>query len=164
MKKLFSMILLFFAGSAFAQSDQKDIVEQVWKPFILTTNEMNTTGFMALHSKDVVRASSDNGSVMGYAEYEAILASGNQNFKLNKFQRKFELRFSERWVNQNLAYETGIYKSQTIRSSGITSTHFGRFHVVLRKEAGVWKILMDADSSEGGALTEKEFLSAKPME
>jgi hypothetical protein len=36
--------------------------------------------------------------------------------------------------------------------------------VALRKEKGVWKILVDTDSSENNTVGEKDFLAAKPME
>ena len=38
----------------------------------------------------------------------------------------------------------------------------GKFHVLMRKEKDVWKILMDADTSEGA--NEETFNKAKPSE
>jgi hypothetical protein len=36
--------------------------------------------------------------------------------------------------------------------------------VALRKENGVWKILVDSDTNEGGTITEEMFQKAKPIE
>ena len=40
----------------------------------------------------------------------------------------------------------------------ITRTGYGKFHVLLRKENGTWKILMDADANDA------VFQNGKPME
>ncbi len=48
-------------------------------------------------------------------------------------------------------------------ADGKTMDYFGRFHVVLRKENSIWKILVDTDSSENGTISEKDFLAAKPI-
>ena len=164
MKSFCVAILLLWTISTHAQSFQREINEQVWKPFIAAYNESDPEAFMAVHSHDVVRAIRDDGRVLGYDEYSKVMASGTHNTKVNRFQHKIELRFTETWVNHDLAYEVGIYKSQTIKPSGNNTVSFGRFHVVLRQEKGVWKILVDSDSSEGGTLTEKDFLAARPME
>jgi ketosteroid isomerase-like protein len=164
MKSILLFIFLAFSASAFAQNAQNEINEQVWKPFIRAYDALDADAFLALHSKEVVRAPRDDGRVMAYDEYASVIASGDQNAKINKFKKKLELRFTERWVNQNLAYEVGVYKSQLIRPSGNVTVYHGRFQVVLRKENGTWKIVMDSDSSEGGTIGEKEFLSARPME
>jgi ketosteroid isomerase-like protein len=60
--------------------------------------------------------------------------------------------------------EVGIYKTSYLLPNGQTQSFFGRFHVVLRKETGIWKILVDMDSTEGGTVGEKDFLAANPME
>lgn len=156
--------LLLLSNMALAQPAQKEINEQVWKPFIAAFNDLDPDAFMALHSHDLVRALRDDGRVMGYDEYAKVTASGNHNVKINKFQKKLELRFSERWVNHDLAYEVGIYKSQTIKPSGNNIISYGKFQVVLRQEKGVWKIIMDSDSSEGGTINDKDFLFARPIE
>jgi ketosteroid isomerase-like protein len=163
MKNILFIVFVFLSGSLSAQPEQKVINDQVWKPFIKTFNDFDDNGFMALHSKDVVRALRDDGRVMGYDEYAAIEASDNHTAKLNKSTRKIELRFTERWINQNLAYEVGVYKTESIKPSGNNRVYYGKFHVVLRKENGTWKILVDSDSNEGG-ITDKEFLAARPME
>jgi ketosteroid isomerase-like protein len=163
MKKLLYLIL-FASINLHAQSIQKEINEQVWKPFIASYNSLDTDGFMAVHSKDVIRAAREEGHVMSHEEYKKVMSSGNQYFKDNKSDRKLELRFIERWASTELAYEVGIYKATTSKPSGNNTISYGKFHVTLRKEAGVWKIVVDADSSEGATISDKEFLSARPME
>lgn len=162
--KTLAALVLVVSVNLHAQTAQKEINEQVWKPFIASYNDLDTDDFMAVNSKDVIRAQREYGQIMGHEEYTKVISSGNQYFEDNKSDRKIELRFIERWAGIEAAYEVGVYKVTTIRPSGNNSVFYGKFHVTLRKEKGVWKILVDSDSSEKETITDKDFLEAKPME
>ena len=147
-----------------AQNPQKAINEQVWTPFIKTFNENDTDGFMNLHSKDLVRSARDGKSVLNWDQYYANGKKSEERNKTSNRKRKIELRFTERMANEDQAVEVGIYKTSNILPDGSEQNYYGKFLVVLRKENGTWKILVDTDSSEGGTIDEKSFLAAKPME
>lgn len=92
-----------------AQSVQHEINEQLWKPFIQAFESRNTEGFMALHSKGLVRSIRDEKIVWNWEEYY-------QNEKKYESQKDFnarrlELRFTERLVGKDQAVEVGIYKT-----------------------------------------------------
>jgi ketosteroid isomerase-like protein len=162
MKQIF-LFLFVISNSLNAQDVQKEINEQVWKPFIKNFNEHNAKDFMALHSKDVVRSPRDAKSVLSWDEYLREQAAGDkQDIKENR-KRTLELRFTERLNSKDRAVDVGVYKTSYILQDGSKQDYFGRFHVALRKEKGVWKILVDTDSTENGTIGEKEFLSAKPF-
>jgi ketosteroid isomerase-like protein len=164
MKLQLILFLAFSVSIARAQSEQKEIDEQVWKPFINTFNNNLTDAFMAVHSKDVVRSPRNSKIVWNWAEYKKSQNEGDlADIKANR-KRTLTLRFTERLANNNLAIEVGIYKTSYLLPDGKIIDSYGRFHVVLRKENGVWKILVDTDSSEGGTIGEKEFLAAQPLQ
>ncbi len=156
------------ASTTFAQSDQADINEHVWKPFTRAIMTQDVNGFTSLHSSDLVRAEINRKKVMGLDEYKKGMESGwpgwKESIQKNKTQYTFELRFTDRISNGTLAYEIGYFKNETINASGEKRESFGKFHVVLRKEAGTWKILVDSDSNEGGAISAEMFQAAKAME
>lgn len=163
MKKV---LLLFFTCCALhvcGQNMQQEINEQVWKPFIQTFNDRDTKGFMALHSKDAVRSPRDAKAVWDWDEYYKHQERGDLREKSSGHKRQLELRFSERIGGNGMAIDVGIYKTTSIAPDGIAKSFYGRFHVVLRKEGGIWKILVDTDSSEGGSISEKDFLAAVPL-
>jgi len=145
--------LLFVSTSLFGQTAQKEINEQVWKPFIKAFTENNAELFMSVHSKDLVRSPRDSKKVLNWDQY-------NQQTAKQSGTHNIELRFTERINNDNQAIDVGVYKT----SYPNHPPYYGRFHVVLRKENGIWKILVDTDSNEGGTIGEKQFLAAKPME
>jgi ketosteroid isomerase-like protein len=156
--------IIFISQVASAQEVQQEINDQVWKPFIKNFNERNTDGFMAVHSKDVVRSPRDAKLVWNWDEYYKNQKEGDDRGKTSSSKRQLELRFTERINNSSSAVDVGVYKTSVIRPDGTSRSSYGRFHVVLRKEKGTWKILADTDSSEGETITEKEFLAASPME
>jgi ketosteroid isomerase-like protein len=145
--------LLFIGSAAFAQTAQREIDEQVWKSFIKGFNENNAELFMSVHSKDLVRSPRDAKKVLNWDQY-------NQQTAKQTGVHNIELRFTERVNNETQAIDVGIYKT----SYPNHPPYYGRFHVVLRKENGVWKILVDTDSNEGNTIGEAQFLAAKPME
>jgi ketosteroid isomerase-like protein len=158
--------LLFFtccAGDMVAQNAQQEINDQVWTPFIQTFNNYDTDGFMALHSKDVVRSPRDSKAVWNWNEYYQREKKGDAEEKTSGVKRDLTLRFTERIAGDDLAVDVGIYKTTITRSDGKIQSFYGRFHVVLRKENNTWKILVDTDSSEGQTINEQHFLKAQSM-
>ena len=159
----FLIVLLSFQFLS-AQSDslQKQINEQVWKPFISSFNRGDDEGFKDVHSKDIIRVSQDSKQILGYDEYfkkipDSIKATWG------KWKKNIELRFIQRIAAYGKAFEVGYYKTtSTDTTSGKTRTGYGKFHVLLRKENNTWKILMDEDANEN--TTEAIFQTGKPME
>lgn len=163
MKTWIVCFCLFFSSLAQAQTPQAEINKQVWEPFISAFNNHQAEDFMAVHSKDVVRSARDGKTVWNWEEYKKSQTEGDQEDIKAKRKRTLTLRFTERIVSNDLAVEVGVYKTSYLLADGKTMDYYGRFHVVLRKENGMWKILVDTDSSENGTIGEKDFLAAKPI-
>jgi ketosteroid isomerase-like protein len=160
-------IIIFFTCTLLqvtGQSIQMAINNQVWKPFISTYNNRDTDGFMAVHSKDVVRSPRDGKMVLNWNEYFEQQKRGDDQGKTSGNKRELGLRFTERIANDNQAMEVGIYKVVIAEKTGNVTTFYGRFHVAVRKENGVWKILVDTDSSAGNSMDEQDYMQAGPME
>ncbi len=164
MKRYLALVLCLYTFTTFAQTAQQEINDQVWKPFLKGFNENNTKEFMAVHSKDVVRSPRDAKQVLNWDQYFAEQERGDKADKASKRKRTLELRFTERIASKDQAIEVGIYKTTYINPDGIAKSFYGRFHVVLRKENGTWKILVDTDSSENNSISEKDYLAAAAME
>jgi ketosteroid isomerase-like protein len=149
--------------SSHAQTDslQQQINDQVWKPFIQTYNNMDTESFMALHSKEMTRVVQDSKRIHGYAQYYDNNKRSNEFSKKNNQKRSIELRFIQRIADNDRAFEIGYYKLAVASPDGKIQSFYGKFHVLMHKENGTWKILMDADANE--KTDETVFQSAKPM-
>lgn len=164
MKSIVSLAFLLITFTVGAQNVQQEINQQVWKPFLKGFNDNDTKAFMAVHSKDVVRSSRDAKEVLNWNEYFAQQERGDNADRAAKRKRTLELRFTERIASKDQAVEVGVYKTSYVNADGTTRSFFGRFHVVMRKEQGTWKILVDTDSSEKNTISEKDYLAAAAME
>jgi ketosteroid isomerase-like protein len=159
-----AFLLIVVSESLSGQSLQHEINEQVWKPFITAFNELDSDGFLAVHSQDLVRAARDGNEILNWTQYLEQQRKGDKRTRDQGNRRSIELRFTERLASTAQAIDVGVYKTTNIKKDGTTQSFFGRFHVVMRKENGTWKILVDTDSSEGSTISERNFLAAKPME
>jgi len=161
MKKIMLLLWLLPCAS-FAQTAQHEINEQVWKPFVQHFSEGNTDAFMELHSKDVIRLGIEGKvSKTDWETYRAGQARGDQYNRENKRQRSIELRFEYRSATDSVAYEIGYYCTSYLKEDGSKQDYFGKFNVILKKEEGSWRILLDADHS---GITEADFKRAKSMD
>lgn len=159
----FLFCFLIWVNNCFSQTNfQNEINEQVWKPFIKSFNSDDDEGFKAVHSKDIMRVIQDNNTILGYEEYFKKQPDSVKT-KWAVWKRNIELRFIQRIADSDKAFEVGFYKTtSTNTSTGETRTGYGKFHVLLRKENGTWKILMDADANEN--TNEAIFLTGKSIE
>jgi ketosteroid isomerase-like protein len=168
MKKFLLPVLLIFLVNAKAQTDQEQINEHVWKPFTKAIMAQDVETFISVHSKDVVRAERNSKKVLGYEQYKKEMITNwpkwQEQIKKGNVTYTFELRFLERISNGTQAFEVGYFKNEDTKPNGEKRAYYGKFQVALRKENGIWKILVDSDSNEGGVITEKDFLAAKPLE
>jgi ketosteroid isomerase-like protein len=164
MKNSFFIFFLLLVSNVFAQTAQTDINNQVWRPFLKSFNDHDTKAFLSIHSKDVIRAPRDAKTVWNWSEYFTQQEKGDTREKASNTKRTLELRFTERIADKEKAVEVGIYKTTYINPDGVPRSFYGRFHVVLRKEQGTWKILVDTDSSENNSISEKDYLAASAME
>jgi hypothetical protein len=161
---IFLFVISFAVQQATAQQKEmiNEINEQVWKPFIRSFNAGDDEGFKAVHSKEMIRVLQDAKDIFGYDRYfqkqpDSVKA------KWGNWKKNIELHFIQRIAGNEKAFEVGYYKTtSTNQQTGETRKSIGKFHVLLRKENGVWMILMDADSSEGAS--EALFNGADPLE
>ena len=66
---LISAAILFQDLKAQDDSLQKQISDQVWKPFIKSFNNGDEEGFKAVHSRDMIRVIRDDQQFFGYERY-----------------------------------------------------------------------------------------------
>lgn len=167
-KSILSGVFLMISLVGVSQNAKQEINEQVWKPFIKTLLSHDVEGFMNMHSKDVMHVERDHGHILNFDQYKKDLnmswPAWKQSMEVEKTTIDFELRFLERISNGDQAFEVGYFKNETTNANGEKRIGYGQFHVALRKENGIWKILVNADSNNNRTITEEMFQAAKPME
>lgn len=158
---LFSFSFLLFSLIAQEAEIQKEVDEQVWKPFVKAYSSFDATTFNSLHSEDVIRA-----NAWGVRVGKAYLESNIKNFQKGKERgdkRSISFWFEHRKYSGDVGYEVGYYEVKAIRK-GEEKKYYARFHIVLRKIDGKWKIVQDWDTSKinGVDVTQADYLKKEP--
>lgn len=142
---------------------QSQIETDVWRPLLAASNAFDADRFLAVQSSDLVRVALDARQVYGLAQYEREIRDGFARARSRGITRSSDARFLNRIVSADHAYETGYFRSEVRMPNGEVTVRYSRFYMVLRKESGSWKILVDQDTREGGSITEEAFRAATPL-
>ena len=124
----------------------REIDEQVWKPFVKSWEAFDAKTFNNLHTNDVLRVNK-RGIKIGNQYKDGILAAFGQALERGD-NRTIEFRFEERNVGPDIAYEVGYYKITAHGAGPEANDYYARFHVLMTKIEGKWKIAQDWDSNE----------------
>lgn len=137
-----------------------EINNDIWIPFSEAYATGDADKYLSLHSPQFVRASKSGEHTTDLNGYsKSVLRSFSRN-AINGAKANIEFRFVERFASDITASEKGIYKYTYLPSSGNPTSGYGKFHVVSRKENGVWKIFMDYDSDEEGKISAADYEAA----
>jgi len=155
---VFLLFLMVFPHKSNAQSGTNlEEINKVWYTFYQAFDSLDYKLMAAIHSKNLTRISGGK-NIMNYETYINNYKSRFYKAKKKKQTSEISLRFFERINNDSIASERGIYK--LVKNKDHEQTYYGQFHVILKKEQGIWKIVMDYDSNEGNTITEKQYLQA----
>ncbi len=127
-------------------------INRMWNKFSQAFDTLDHQTLKRIHSKDLIRIAEGK----YFLDRDRYLATYKIDFemaKTNNSKRAISFRFHERIHNDSLASEKGVYKL----TMGNNPPYYGKFHVLLKKEKGYWKIFMDYDSNEGGTIGEDDY-------
>ena len=153
---------LFMSSSISLLSQQEQNLRNinlVWEKFCNAFADLDYKLIEEIHSKDLVRIAGGS-RIMDYLQYVESYKKRFEKLRAKNESYKISLRFFERISNENVASERGIYKLIVNNSKKESKSHYGKFHVIMKKEKGVWKISMDYDNNEQGTINEEDFLNA----
>ncbi len=167
MKKLkltLVLLLLIISASQAQVSIENEINQAVWKPFMESWASYDAVTYNSLHTDDVLRPGRNSLTVgQDYKDRNtrSFAASAERNGK-----RSIHFSFEQRVYSENRGYEVGYYKVIDQREGQAARTFYGRFHVVLRKENGQWKIAQDWDTNSlrGKPISQEDWDRATPLE
>jgi ketosteroid isomerase-like protein len=141
----------------------KEINRDIWTPFSEAIAASDPEKYLALHTPDFIRASGGKrAEVKDLAAYGNNVKSGFQWSKDNNYRAAIAFSFFERTSSEQLASERGIYRYTSIEPDDSRQHSYGRFHVFHRKVDGIWKIAVDYDSNEDGAIGVVDFEAGLP--
>jgi len=164
MKKiLLGAMLVMCYSNTFAQSEQGKINKDVWYSFMQAYQDLDASLFNHIHTDDVLRIPIDQNQILVGREYKDSNLNMFNLWNEHKIKQRIQFSFTNRIQKGDWAYETGIYK--LTRHSGFNPEYlYGKFNVTLKRVNGIWKIYMDADTSEGATVNESDFLKAEILQ
>jgi len=165
MIRLFLVLVVFGAQLSTAQSAvsalQQEIDETVWKPFQKAFEDLDATALNAIYAQKVLRVTPN-----GIDTEEAFKQGNNKRFAMFKTEGvKIQLDFwiDSRHTNAITSYEVGFYRIAATTKKETTYS-YGQFHIVLKKDMGVWKITQDWDTTVvNGKTIDAEDFERKPI-
>ena len=131
------------------------IDSMVWEPFKKAYLEKDGPLYVSIHTDDILRVT-PWGITQGLEWKDKMLK------KFDEESRKacvIDFVFEHRIHEEHIAYEVGYYQLYYLPKSQDSEMHYGRFHVVLKKEEDQWKIAQDWDSNNinGHKVDRKDF-------
>lgn len=166
MKKHIGLILLLSMTFAHAQNIelvQKEIDQNLWKPFKSAFENLDAEKLNSLYAEKVLRVTPNGIDTKNYfkkANIKRLTDHGK-----NKTNLQLDFWFDSRHTNETTSYEVGFYRMILSNADGVT-TIYGQFHIVLKKSAGSWKIIQDWDtgSINGKDLSKQDFEKQSPIQ
>jgi ketosteroid isomerase-like protein len=134
-----------------------EINRDVWIPFQAAYASGDAEAFIALHAPEVIRVEGNGGWVGGFEEYAGRLREWFQWVAVQEGTLDIRFRFLERHMGDDAASERGVYRLSLTYPDADERLWYGKFHTITRKRGGVWRIVLDYDSDEGGTVTEETF-------
>jgi len=138
----------------------ESINKDVWQKFYLAFDSLDHSLMADIHSKDLARITANNKQIKNYSEYIEGYKSSFKKSKLNNRTTQISLRFFERISNEFTASERGIYRTIQNKGKSDERRSYGQFFVLLKKENGIWKIILDYDSNENKTIDKDDYLKA----
>lgn len=160
MKFIFSVLGLALWLNLSAQQAIEAINKDVWYNFMQAYQDLDASLFNQTHTDDVIRVPIDGNTMMIGQEYKDQNLENFNRWNRTQLKQKIEFSFYSRIQKGNWAHETGIYKLTRFSESGAES-YYGKFNVTLKRVNSLWKIYIDSDSNENGAIGEADFKSGK---
>ncbi len=163
-KTIITLLFLFITSSVFAQKDiEKEVNETLWKTFVESWKANDHKVFNSIHTDDVLRVNA--WEIKVGEEYKKSNTANMQKGSGGTAERNIQFWFEHRVYSGNMGYEVGYYKISVKVPNQEEQNYYARFHVVLRKESGQWKIAQDWDTNDinGHKVSEADWAKGKAL-
>lgn len=159
-KRILVTSILYLGLCASSHSQELKTFENInvmWSKFSQAFDALDYKKIADIHTKNLIRI--PNGKqLLNYDTYLMTYKIDFEQAKKTTAKRAISFRFYKRIHNDSIASEIGVYKVEMDNQ-----TYYGKFHVLLAKENGDWKIFMDYDSNEEGTIGEDDYMAAMEM-
>ncbi len=162
---LCTLVLLLYAQTGIATTPeqlQREIDQQLWKPFVAAYENMDGEAFNALYADQVLRVTPAGIDTRGAFKQQNL-----ERFAARKAagtQIELDFWFEHRHTDTDTSYEVGYFRIHSVTEEQ-QSTFYGQFHIVVEKLDGQWLITQDwdHDTVKGDKVNSNDFSKGKPI-
>jgi ketosteroid isomerase-like protein len=141
-----------------------DINDDIWQRFQAAYAALDVDAFLAFHAPELVRIEAGARRIDDLHAYAARMREGFARARELGDSLAIDFHFDERIMSSELACERGVYQVTITAPTGAARSFHGRFHTVSRRIGGRWRLIVDHDDDEGGAVDATRFAAAHPMD
>lgn len=141
-----------------------ELNRDLWMPFTESYADQEAEAYVALLAPEFIRVDGDRKGVRNFAEYTTAIRRTFAGWLDREEKAGISFRFFERIVRGDLASERGVYELTLADNDGNVERIYGQFHVLARKVEGRWRMVVDYDSTENGAIDRGAFLAAAAVD
>lgn len=134
-----------------------ELTRDIWRPFRHSYRVRDLEGFLALYDPNLIRAGGPTKEVYGFDRLAIDTTGWFTEVSERGDSLDIEFRFTERIAAGELASERGYYRITVTLADTSDRILHGRFHTFARKVDGRWRIVVDYDTDESGAITAGMF-------
>ena len=141
-----------------------ELNRDIWHPFMRSYADRDAAAFLALHAPDLMRADAASGWVGGLEAYTERITAFFADVTRRGARIDIAFRFVERLTGGPVASERGVYKIIMAVPDEADRVFYGRFHTFARRVDDRWRIVVDYDTDDRGAVDEAAFAAAHDLE
>ncbi len=152
-----------FAHAQNIELVQKEIDQNIWKPFKAAFESLDAEKLNSLYAEEVLRVTPNGIDTKN--NFKKANIKRLTDHEKNKTDLQLDFWFDSRHTNETTSYEVGFYRMNLSNTDRVTSL-YGQFHIVLKKSSGRWKIIQDwdTDSINGKDLSKQDFEKQRPIQ
>lgn len=152
------------AGPLDEERRQRQINADLWRPFMAHFADGEAEAYIALRAPQFVRvAAGSPRRLIDRATYATQTRGMFETLRKRGIRATLEVRLQERLGTETQAFESGIWRLAIVRSDGQSSFQYGRFQVLLGRQEGSWKMLLDEDVALNAQDGERLFAATAPI-
>ncbi|UII75746.1 nuclear transport factor 2 family protein [Flagellimonas sp. HMM57] len=152
-------ILCFFLIAGFVNGQNSDraiseelldsIKTEIWIPFMESYAYLDSDKLKSIHSDEIVRITLDQNNIQTGQDYLENFSGYIDDVKQQGGGLDISFVILSTAINEteDIAYQTGYYRfsSKQKGEKDLSIRGYGKFHVTLKKEEGLWKLVLDSD-------------------
>jgi ketosteroid isomerase-like protein len=141
-----------------------ELNRDLWRPFAQAYAQRDAAAFARLHAPELIRVEAAGRWAGDLAAYLDRITAFFDKVTGRGGTIAITFRFVERVVDGPIASERGVYRIDRAVPGETARVYYGRFHVFARKSGDRWRIVVDYDTTDAGAVNEDTFAAAHDLD